>query len=315
MFSYIYEILNRLLNWNKVRVKENDQVIYVADSNVARLMYYLHCINQVVDLSDIKVIKKYIDYKNYSQLTKNDQIELFNLCKKLDVNNMKNKCLFAYPNLDRNTISLFNSDNPIFFNRRFETFIEFKCDSTHAGTTDCSNCEKRNLKKILVHHADWLVDFFYRPYDALKAKLFPSCCDLIFKIFCEDCCRAFVIMVYFSIITIIAMSLLNVCNIMMSMVYQGKCPYFPEATRVLAFTGYMWFTILVLYLFVLRFKIESSHASVFLTASVIMICSLIINVYGRYFLTYIFTLLSSITKNSTHLFVRYHRCSQYSFSG
>ena len=64
-------------NFSRMRVQELDMyTVNVPDDDVARLMYYLSCVDTVIDYQEIDNLS---DYQNYDLLTVDEMAELFKL--------------------------------------------------------------------------------------------------------------------------------------------------------------------------------------------------------------------------------------------
>ena len=64
-------------NFNRTHVQEMDmEIVEVPDDDVARLMYYLSCVDTVIDYEGIDNLS---DYQNYDLLTVDEMAELFKL--------------------------------------------------------------------------------------------------------------------------------------------------------------------------------------------------------------------------------------------
>ena len=63
-------------NFNQVQIKPFGEVVDIPDDNVAKLMYYLSCVDTVINYNEID---KLSDYENYDLLTVDDMAQLFRL--------------------------------------------------------------------------------------------------------------------------------------------------------------------------------------------------------------------------------------------
>ena len=64
-------------NFSRMRIQELDMyTVNVPDDDVARLMYYLSCVDTVIDYQEIDNLS---DYQNYDLLTVDEMVELFKL--------------------------------------------------------------------------------------------------------------------------------------------------------------------------------------------------------------------------------------------
>ena len=63
-------------NFNQVQIRPFGVVVDVPDDDVAKLMYYLSCVDTVINYN---IIDRLSDYKNYNLLTVDDLTLLFQL--------------------------------------------------------------------------------------------------------------------------------------------------------------------------------------------------------------------------------------------
>ena len=63
-------------NFNQVQIKPFGEVVDIPDDDVAKLMYYLSCVDTVINYNEID---KLSDYENYDLLTVDEMAQLFRL--------------------------------------------------------------------------------------------------------------------------------------------------------------------------------------------------------------------------------------------
>ena len=63
-------------NFNRMQVQLDSHRVFVPDDDVARLMYYLSCVDYVINYQEIDRLS---DYKNYASLTYEELVALFKL--------------------------------------------------------------------------------------------------------------------------------------------------------------------------------------------------------------------------------------------
>ena len=73
MFEYISQ--------NKFKVEHIGKEVTVANNDYAKLMYYLSCIDSVINYGKMNML---IDYENYHLLSATQKEIILNLCKKLN---------------------------------------------------------------------------------------------------------------------------------------------------------------------------------------------------------------------------------------
>ena len=65
---------------DEVRLELSGHRVTVADNDVARLMYYLHCVCTAIDCNNDDNIRRFIDYDRWSSLSAAEQVALIALC-------------------------------------------------------------------------------------------------------------------------------------------------------------------------------------------------------------------------------------------
>ena len=68
----------------------------IPSTPTAKLMFYLDCICQVFDLNQNNEIRKYRDYKNHFQMTKDDQNTIISLCMLFNPKDLVGKVFFSF---------------------------------------------------------------------------------------------------------------------------------------------------------------------------------------------------------------------------
>ena len=69
---------------NNIEIKQFGDEVTVPNSIRAKLMFYLHCVNAVLDLSEIPNISYFINYRAYYLLDDDDMRKLLFLCYMFD---------------------------------------------------------------------------------------------------------------------------------------------------------------------------------------------------------------------------------------
>ena len=58
------------LDYNKTQIQRETTKVYIPENDIAKLMYYLHCLSCVLQCD---INSKFTDFKNYNNLTQKDE--------------------------------------------------------------------------------------------------------------------------------------------------------------------------------------------------------------------------------------------------
>ena len=125
----------------------------VPNDNVAKLMYYLSCVDIVINYNEIDRLS---DYQNYDLLTKDDMVELFKLVLLFNPKIFIDAGIFI---IDESLLP-YDLDNQ-FYKITDERIGIYVNDEIMIGG--------RNVKvlKVMACNEDWLVRNYYRPWKNL----------------------------------------------------------------------------------------------------------------------------------------------------
>ena len=125
----------------------------VPNDNVAKLMYYLSCVDIVINYNEID---RLTDYQNYDLLTKDDMVELFKLVLLFNPKIFIDAGIFI---IDESLLP-YDLDNQ-FYKITDERIGIYVNDEIMIGG--------RNVKvlKVMACNEDWLVRNYYRPWKNL----------------------------------------------------------------------------------------------------------------------------------------------------
>ena len=125
----------------------------VPNDNVAKLMYYLSCVDIVINYNEID---RLTDYQNYDLLTKDDMVELFKLVLLFNPKIFIDAGIFI---IDESLLP-YDLDNQ-FYKITDERIGIYVNDEIMIGG--------RNVKvlKVMACNEDWLVRNYYRPWNNL----------------------------------------------------------------------------------------------------------------------------------------------------
>ncbi|KAL3847856.1 hypothetical protein ACJMK2_018747 [Sinanodonta woodiana] len=128
--------------------------VRVADDPRAKLMYYLHCMCTVVDLSNTSPnLQRLRNYANY-RLTSDEKERLIILCVLLDPDEFIDKCIF------QNDVMCLNSSN------KFYEITQVNNHLLVAGNVIIGG-RNRRVNKIMAFKRNWIQDNYYTPLNIL----------------------------------------------------------------------------------------------------------------------------------------------------
>ncbi|KAK3584696.1 hypothetical protein CHS0354_021369 [Potamilus streckersoni] len=139
-----------LLHWFKNTTSKTT----VPDNSTARLMYYLHCMCTVVDLTDTSPnLQRLRNYANY-YLTSDEKERLIILCLLLDPDVFINKCILQVDALCQN------------FDNEFYEITPVNNHLLVAGNVIVAG-QNRRVNKIMAFKTEWIAKYYYTPLNAL----------------------------------------------------------------------------------------------------------------------------------------------------
>ena len=148
------------INRNEFNVKKTTEETTVENTPTARLMYYLNCVDSVLDLSEMDGIRKLTDYGKYYLLNRDEKKELLVLCALLNPEILEDKVFF-------NVESGYDSGN--------EFFEIEKVQTTVAVTSGIMIGNKSmQVRKIMFYKRSWLRKNFSEPLLELKNQFVQS---------------------------------------------------------------------------------------------------------------------------------------------
>ena len=122
----------------------------VPDDDVAKLMYYLHCVDTVINYNEID---KLSDYENYNLLTIDDMTELFKLVL------LFNPKIF----IDAGIFILDDSLLPYGFDNHFYQITDERI-GVYVNNQIMIGGRTVQVLKVMVCNQRWLVRNYYRPW-------------------------------------------------------------------------------------------------------------------------------------------------------
>ena len=138
------------LAMNKFRIRDTSETVQVPSNDLAKLMYYLHCVYDVLKLEDLTPYMDYQYYNNLSDEKKSDIIyysKLFNPNKMLLI-----KAFIQDDNIENNNIFLEITDETYGIHANEEFVIEGKVV---------------RISKLMVYKSIWAINNYYFPLQRL----------------------------------------------------------------------------------------------------------------------------------------------------
>ena len=136
-------------NFNNVHIETFGEGTTVPDDDVAKLMYYLSCVDTVINYNEIDILT---DYQNYDLLTVDDMVQLFKLVLLFNPEIFIKAGIFI---LDENLLT-FGMDNQ--FYQITDERIGININEILIGG--------RTVKvlKVMALNESWLIRNYYRPW-------------------------------------------------------------------------------------------------------------------------------------------------------
>ena len=132
--------------------------VSVPNNDIAKCMYYLHCVTTVIDYDDDDM-ERYTDYENYRWLTPSERQRVFLLCKLLSPDEFEDEIFFENDAMCGNRSS----------NKFYEVSqVRHRLLAAHAiviaGQT-------RQVKKIMAYKQSWMQYYYYEPMERLEYEI------------------------------------------------------------------------------------------------------------------------------------------------
>ena len=138
-------------NFSRMQVQEMDmEIVEVPDDDVARLMYYLSCVDTVIDYEGIDNLS---DYQNYDLLTVDEMAELFKLVLIFNPKYFVEKGVFI---IDENLL-------PDGLGNQFYKITDERI-GLHVNNEMFIGGKTVNVLKVMACNMDWLVRNYFRPW-------------------------------------------------------------------------------------------------------------------------------------------------------
>ena len=138
-------------NFNRTHVQEMDmEIVEVPDDEVAKLMYYLSCVDTVINYQEID---KLSDYENYDLLTADDLLELFKLVLIFNPKYFVEKGVFI---INENLL-------PNGLGNQFYKITDERI-GIHVNNEMFIGGRTVNVLKVMACNMDWLIRNYFTPW-------------------------------------------------------------------------------------------------------------------------------------------------------
>ena len=131
------------------------RAVSVPNNDLAKCMYYLHCVCTVIDYDD-EDMERYTDYQNYVWLTPYERQRVFLLCKLLSPDEFEDEVFF-----ENDAMCGYGSNNKFYEVSQVRHRLLTANSITIAGQT-------RQVKKIMAYKQAWMQSFYYGPMQRLE---------------------------------------------------------------------------------------------------------------------------------------------------
>jgi hypothetical protein len=147
-----------LIQRNEIGFKEFGSDVSVAENDVAKLMYYLNCVCITVNCNDDPEIRRFTNYRNWSNLSVDDQKKLLVLCYALSPDIFEDKVFFQSEALCR------GSPN------RFYEISQVRHQFLVVSTIVVAG-RARQVNKIMTYTMSWMHYCYLQPMQGLARHL------------------------------------------------------------------------------------------------------------------------------------------------
>ena len=138
-------------NFNRMHVQEMDmEIVDIPDDDVAKLMYYLSCVDTVINYQGIDRLS---DYQNYDSLSVDELILLFKLVLIFNPKYFVEKGVFI---IDENLLP----DN---LSNQFYKITDERI-GIHINNEIFIGGRTVNVLKVMACNEDWLIQYYFTPW-------------------------------------------------------------------------------------------------------------------------------------------------------
>ena len=143
--------MSGVFNFNRMQVQElSTHRVNVPDNDIARLMYYLSCVDTVINYQEIDRLS---DYKNYASITREEFVELFNLVMILNPKFFIEKGVFI---INQNLL-------PYDLGNQFYQITDERI-GIHVNSEMLIGGRSVKVLRIMACNKDWLIRYYFNPW-------------------------------------------------------------------------------------------------------------------------------------------------------
>ena len=148
-----------LANRTEVGVGRIGGTVAVPDDPRARLMFYLKCMCDVLDLDEPN-LNRLVDYQNYHCLTTAEIDALIKLCFLISPDELNGKCIFE------------DEDNEV-CGEKLNQFVAVSAVQSRVLATEniLIGNQQTHVKKVMFYRHAWIVRYYVEPMVQLKLTL------------------------------------------------------------------------------------------------------------------------------------------------
>ena len=129
----------------------------VPNNDVARLMYYMHCVCTAVNCDNDPSIQRFTSYNNWSRLSVDEQKVLFALCAAISPDTLNNRVFFHSDELCVDHINEFYTINQV-------------RNQVLAAESIVIAGQERIVNKIMTYKMSWIENYYVGPMRRLAAR-------------------------------------------------------------------------------------------------------------------------------------------------
>ena len=151
---------------NEISIKNETVRVTVPNNSLARLMYYLTCINTVLDLTelDINIDYEFIsvlkDYQNYHLVNYLQKQKIISYAKLLKPGLFENKVFFKYNNLE-------NFSNEFYALNSTEINVAATSEVLIGGV-------RKKVLKVMLYKSGWIQTFYFDALRDIEREMTPG---------------------------------------------------------------------------------------------------------------------------------------------
>ena len=142
----------------QVQLEKTGQSVTVPNAPEARLMYYLNCMCNVIDMDNTPSMRRKRNYSQYYLLDDSELRELLILCVLLSPDELLNRCIFQND-------GLCGDSNNEFYNVNAVNTTLVVANSVVVGG------QRRQVQKIMVFKRVWMERNYFQPLGELNERL------------------------------------------------------------------------------------------------------------------------------------------------